>query len=242
MIFKVLDDLHVFCISSSVFAKRGRSTKRHAQTEVPKSTSVWTLLGYKSDEAFCKADRLLWLLTKLWSDFRNIPLVLPEMNRLLLKKEEGKRLNFRILHALSEIGDLWRLFEFCRYQRPAVPDTNQDFLQEDECLTARCLVALRKGEIPADMFQRGRLDRQYQGLRAPPDIRPYEVARIADYFSWVCTTATSFTQASLTKCQQRRSWNAPSITAVTVASLGCSRLGLGLVSRISWNSAQRHTK
>ena len=165
MMFKLLDDLHVFCISSSLFARRTTRAKRHTQTKAPTSAPLWTLVGCKSDEALCKADRLLWLLTKLLSDFRNIPLVLPELNKLLLKKDEGKRVNFRIMHSLSEIGDLWRLFEFCRYQRPAVPDTNRDFLQDDECLTTRCLVALQKGEIPADMMRQGRLDRQYEELR-----------------------------------------------------------------------------
>lgn len=165
MIGKVLDDLLVFCISSLLFVKRTTRSKRHAQTEVPTPASPWTKIGYKSDEALCKADRLLWLLTKLCSDFRNIPFVLPELNKLLLKKDEGKRVNFRIMHTLSEIGDLWRLFEFCRYQRPAVPYTNQIFLRDDECLTSRCLVALQKGEIPADMLRHGRLDRQYEELR-----------------------------------------------------------------------------
>ncbi|KAF7508924.1 hypothetical protein GJ744_008633 [Endocarpon pusillum] len=165
MIFKVLEDLHVFSISSPLIMKRTTRSKRQVQTEAPTSDPPWTLTGYKSDEALCKADRLLWLFTKLWSDFRNIPFVLPELNKLLLKKDEGKRVNFRTMHSLSEIGDLWRLFEFCQYQRPAVPYTNQGFLQDDECLTARCLVALQKGEIPADMLRQGLLDRQFEELR-----------------------------------------------------------------------------
>lgn len=165
MMFKVLDDLHVFCVNSSLFARHTTRTKRHVQTEVSNAASAWTLLGYKGDEALCKTDRLLWLLTKLLFDFRNTPLVLPELNELLLKKDEGKRVNLRIMHSLAEIGDLWRLFEFCRYQRPAVPDTNQDFPQQDACLTTRCLVALQRGEIPAHMLRQGGLDRRYEELR-----------------------------------------------------------------------------
>jgi hypothetical protein len=169
MLVKAVDDLRTFCNSSSLFVKHTRQIRRGQPCLYANSDPPWKVLGYKDEGDLYRTDPLLCSLALLCHDSRTIPLVLPSLHNILSKRNDAKRINVRMMHLIAEIGDLWRLFELYQYQRPAVAQSEQSFLVEDSCLTARYFAALRHGEIPVYMHRNGRLERQFEGLKV---IRP----------------------------------------------------------------------
>jgi hypothetical protein len=150
MLSMALDDLCNFYTGSTAFAKYVKYVKPLPQSKLTNSDTPRRVLDHRNAEKLYGIDRLLPLLTQLCHDTRNIPLVLPELNNLLLRHDEANRLNFQMMHTVSEIVDLWRLVEFCRHQRPLLPEMKQDSFKKDACLAARCSMALTKAVMPEE--------------------------------------------------------------------------------------------
>lgn len=154
------EDLHLFCSRSPELARSSIHTG-HQQLSASNDSDAAQI------EGLYRTDQLLCLLILLWDDSRNVPLVLPELKKLLLRGGEAKRLNFRIRHTISEISSLWRLVEFCRYQRPAVPDAERDFFENqfEDCLAVRYLTTARGRKMTEQISRGGALERHFDGLK-----------------------------------------------------------------------------
>jgi hypothetical protein len=81
--------------------------KHRTQTTCPDCELLWKALGHRTEADLYRVDPLLSLLAQLCCDSRSVPLVLPELHKILLKRDEAKRINFRMVYLISEIEDLF---------------------------------------------------------------------------------------------------------------------------------------
>ena len=113
---KSLEDFSTFYINSQTFTTKPE--RRRGQQD--RSAPAWEILGFGSAKKSFQQDRLLCLLEYMMKGYRNVPKVLLELDKVLGKKKQAKRLTLKVWQLISEIGVLWRLVESCRYQQPAV--------------------------------------------------------------------------------------------------------------------------
>lgn len=179
MLVTTLDDLQAFYSCSSVFVDQVTNARRRPDTALMSSSPPWKVLGFRSEEKLYRADPLLSMFARLCYDLNNIPFILPELNRLLLKREQVKRVNNRMMQAISEIGDLWRVIEFCGYQCPQVSKSQQSSLEQNSCLAVHYFAALRQGGVSPDLFLKGRLEGQFKGLKVARSASGENKARLA---------------------------------------------------------------
>lgn len=165
MLCYALDSLRFYSLNAHVLAKHAKRAKSLPRRRRTASDPPWKLLGYQSKEELYRVDPLLSLLGQLWCDHSNVPLVLPELNKLLLKQCELDWVNFAMMDLISEIGDLWRLLAFCHCQQPPVPGWKQGFFSQRSGLVMRYYAAIGDVMFLEDMDRGGNLERHFEGLK-----------------------------------------------------------------------------